>query len=178
MINVRRLALVGSIAVLSAVAVTPKAQAQSATVDFTGTVPANCTINSKTNGTFGIVNDTFYSANSATGTKGTINITCNTNVTFTVASIIDNGSDAGLFSSLNDLDASVADGATLVAAGQISPSGTRYQGPIVYPINTAGTVLTGPITNKTYDVDMGIARAAKLKGGNYNIRANIVLTPQ
>jgi type 1 fimbria pilin len=52
--NIRRLALVAGVATLSAVAFSPKAQAQTTNVDFTGSIPATCTINSTTNGTLAL----------------------------------------------------------------------------------------------------------------------------
>ncbi|XVE09326.1 MAG: hypothetical protein HCA05_09750 [Dolichospermum sp. DET68] len=51
---IRRLALVAGVATLSAVAFSPKAQAQTTNVDFTGSIPATCTINSTTNGTLAL----------------------------------------------------------------------------------------------------------------------------
>jgi hypothetical protein len=89
--NLRRLALVSSIAALSAVAFNPKAQAEPATQDinFAGTVPAVCTFSNTTAGslvgTNGRLKGTGGLANVAGGTYGTTSVVCNGGAALSVA---------------------------------------------------------------------------------------------
>ena len=103
--NIRRLALVAGVATLSAVAFSPKAQAQTTNVDFTGSIPATCTINSTTNGTLALKSPSALVAwgggNQAAGTPGSINVSCNAGTTFTINSITNNGTAAAIFSNLS-----------------------------------------------------------------------------
>jgi Spore Coat Protein U domain len=182
MINFRRLALVSGIAVLSAVAVTPKAQAQSANIDFTSNVPATCSINSTTNGIFALNTPNYLDASSTLGTPGNINVSCTNGTTFTITSIADNGStlSGGTYASnIDNTTAKIRDGGTEILRGDVSPNGSYTGAPTTVAINTPSAVQSGPITNKNYTVEMYIARpSAPLLTGTYKVRVGITLTPQ
>ena len=89
--NLRRLALVSSMAALSAVAFNPKAQAEPATQDinFAGSVPAVCTFSNTTAGSLvganGRLKGTGGLANVAGGTYGTTSVVCNGGAALSVA---------------------------------------------------------------------------------------------
>lgn len=175
--NPRRLALVAGIA-LSAVAVSPKAQAQTTNVDFTGTIPATCTINSTTPGILDKINanqyvaDGFSPANTGgVGTAGIINLSCNAGTTFTVTSVSDNGGTVN-FSTATGTNAASDKGVTIRDAA----TGTTVS---ATTINTAGSVIPGPISNKNYAVQLNLFKTGTaFPVGTYNVRAVITLAPQ
>ncbi|MCC5628163.1 hypothetical protein LC613_08530 [Nostoc sphaeroides CHAB 2801] len=179
---IRRIALISSLAVLSAVAFTPKAQAQNADVDFTGTVPATCTINSTTNGTLALVNARNLLADATNGTPANLNVSCNAGTTFTITSVANNGTalsgSATYAANIAGVFTSVRDGATTVANGNVSPNGLASIAG--NPPGVAGALQVGPITNKNYAVDMSVFNigSTALPIGNYNVRVNVALTPQ
>lgn len=186
MINFRRLALVSGMAVLSAVAFTPKAQAQSTTVDFTGSIPATCTINSTTAGTLALNNlrELKATVSPLVGTPGNINVTCNGGTTFTITSIANNGSSlpsSSYAAAIDNTTANIIDGTTLVLRGDVSPNNNAATDAGAKPINVASPVQPGPITNKDYKVELYIANYATnpvLPPGSYNVQVGITLTPQ
>ncbi|MDB9435627.1 hypothetical protein PN450_02130 [Dolichospermum lemmermannii CS-548] len=104
--NLRRLALVSSIAALSAVAFNPTAQAESATQDinFAGTVPAVCTFSNTTAGSLVSANNRLKGAgglgNVVGGTYGTTSVVCNGGAALSVAAPVQVTAPAG-FSAVN-----------------------------------------------------------------------------
>jgi hypothetical protein len=104
--NLRRLALVSSIAALSAVAFNPKAQAEPATQDinFAGSVPAVCTFSNTTAGSLvsanGRLKGTGGLANVAGGTYGTTSVVCNGGAALSVAAPVQVTAPAG-FTAVN-----------------------------------------------------------------------------
>lgn len=172
----RRLALVAGIA-LSAVAFSPKAQAQTANVNFAGTISPTCSVNgTPTNGTLAL-EDT---SNLATNTPGIINVTCSGSTTFTITAISDNGTtlSSGDYSdAIDSINATIRDVSTedIVAQGGVSPSNLVS---ITYPINVPGDAQTGPITGKNYEVSLLVSREGQLPIGTYGIRVSVSLTPQ
>ena len=177
----RRLTLVSGLVVLSAVALAPKAQAQNANVDFSGTIAKTCTINSFTNGTLALKDARTILADSTTGTPGKLNVSCNAGTTFTVTSVANNGStlSSGTFATAVDgAFTTVRDGATTVAQGQVSPTGNAA---ITAAPGTPGAVQAGPINAKDYSVDLSVFKVGTtsvLPPGTYNVRVNVALAPQ
>ncbi|MBE9235786.1 hypothetical protein IQ227_06980 [Anabaena aphanizomenioides LEGE 00250] len=174
----RRLALVAGIA-LSAVAFSPKAQAQTpANVNFTGSVTATCAINSITNGTLAKINDNQYVADgfspgntSGTGSAAIINVSCNAGTTFTITSVSDNGGSVNL-SAASGTATSQDGGVTIRDAA----TGTKVSGDA---LNSPGSVIAGPISAKDYAVQLNLFRSdSPLPVGTYNIRSLVTLTPQ
>jgi hypothetical protein len=168
MTNFRRLALVSGIAVLGAIALTPKAHAQFTDVNFSGNVPGSCTINSVTNGTLALngTNQLVAWTGGTGGTPGSLNITCSTNVSFTINSIADNGTTATAFANL------APNAAIMNPSG--NPIANFTAGPQTSPVQT------GPINAQTYTVDMIVNKAGggNLPAGTYGLRVNISLNPQ
>jgi type 1 fimbria pilin len=166
--NLRRLALVGGIAALSAVAFSPKAQAQTTNVDFTGSIPATCTINSTTPGTLALNAPYQFVAFavSGPGTPGRINVSCSAGTTFTINSIANNGTPAAIFSNLSS-NAAISDPSGVLIANYAT--GT-----------TTSPLQAGPIANKTYEVGVQLTNNGNtaLPVGNYGLRVNISLAPQ
>jgi len=176
--NLRRLALVCGIAALSAVAFSPKAQAQTANVDFTGQVPATCTINSVTPGVLNYGGTTALGADNSQGTRGLINVTCNAGTTFAIANIANNGTPAAIHNLVDGANAEVNDSfnGTTPARGSIAFT-SNYTATL--PLSTPGALQTGPITNKDYGVHLSVFRASgNLPVGNYQYRVSVVLAPQ
>jgi hypothetical protein len=180
--NLRRLALVTGIAALSAVAFSPKAQAQTANVDFNGSVGPTCTINSVTNGT--LVQGSGSQAvamiaNGTIGTPGNINVTCLNGTTFAITGITDNGSiltNGTYANSISAVYTQINDGATVVARGSVSPNSTNGN---LFVLGTAGSFQPSPITNKNYPVLMELStNAPNLSSGLYKVRVSVALTPQ
>jgi hypothetical protein len=176
--NFRRLALVAGVAALSAVAFSPKAQAQDSNVDFTANVPATCAINSVTNGTLARVSDGQYVADgyspantNGTGTAGIINVTCNAGTKFTVTSVTDNGGSINFSTTATSTSASK--GVTIRDAA----TGTEVSATTV---GSAGSAITAPITAKNYAVQLNLFKGGgqPLPVGTYNVRAVITLSPQ
>ena len=177
--NLRRLALVGGIAALSAVAFSPKAQAQTANVDFNGSVGDACIINSVTNGTLVQNTPQVMLATDVAGTLGNINVTCLNGTTFTITGITNNGSiltNGTYANGVSYVYADIRDGATVVARGDVSPDGTNVT---PFPFGTAGSVQSSPITNKNYSVRMELSKnGTPLSSGLYKVRVGVALTPQ
>ena len=178
----RRLTLVSGLVILSAVAFTTKAQAQNANVDFSGRIQPTCIINSVTNGTLALANARTILADATTGVSGKLNVSCSGGTTFTITSVADNGTAlSGAATYANTVDgafASVRDGATGVAQGQVSPTGGAA---IFTPINTAGPLQAGPINNIDYSIDLSVftvGETSVLPKGVYNVRVNVALAPQ
>ncbi|MTJ10168.1 hypothetical protein [Anabaena sp. UHCC 0204] len=183
--NLRRLALVAGIA-LSAVAFSPKAQAQTADIDFNGTVPSNCTINFGTGGTLAAsptVPERAILSEDIAGVPGNINVTCGGGVVFTVASVTDTGTSLTSGSYATNVDgvfAKVVDTATNtnVAYGEVSPSGRAAL--LNNPPGVPGPLQAGPIVNKNYGVWLSLFNIAgrTLSPGNYSVRVSVSLAPQ
>jgi hypothetical protein len=174
--NFRRVALAAGIA-LSAVAFSPKAQAQTADVDFTGAVPATCTVNSVTPGVLELVASHSLLADNADGTFGTINVTCNAGTTFQVTSITDNGTSASVFNTVDRIIALVQNTSTTIASGEISPNGSTT---ITLPLNTPSSLQASPINNAVYRVHLNVRNnnSVPLPVANYGVRVTVGLTPQ
>ncbi|MEA5583595.1 hypothetical protein VB620_19910 [Nodularia harveyana UHCC-0300] len=174
MMNFRRLALVSGFAVLSAVAFSPKAQAQNANVDFAGTVAVSCSINTATNGALAPFGpNQLFADPDFSGTAGNINVTCGNGTTFTVSSIANNG--GSVYNQIQRITARVKDGTTQVAVGEVSPTGAA----VASPVGVAGPVQAAPITAKNYGVTLHVNNfTTALPAGTYNIRVNVALTPQ
>jgi hypothetical protein len=171
--NLRRVALVAGIA-LSAVAFSPKAQAQTADVDFSGNVPATCTINSVTNGNLNLISFNGGTNNTLAawtvqgiGTPGRINVSCNAGTTFTINSITNNGTDPAVFSNLTFLNAALYN----------PPSENQVAN---YLSNPTSLVQSGPIVNQDYTLDLHAqyATGQSFPVGNYGFRVNVSLAPQ
>ncbi|MTJ12173.1 hypothetical protein FJR11_06100 [Anabaena sp. UHCC 0187] len=189
--NLRRLALVAGVAALSAIAFSPKAQAQTANVDFSGSIGPACIINSVTNGTLVPVGTQILAANSAFGTPGNINVTCTNGTTFTITGITDNGSSltTGTYATGISLIAAqildVGAGGTdplgnpmdlTVAIAQVSPDGNNGIG---FPVGVAGPLQAAAITNKNYPVNLNLTKnGVNLSSGFYKVRVGVALTPQ
>ncbi|MDB9371808.1 hypothetical protein [Nodularia sphaerocarpa] len=174
MMNFPRLALLSGFAVLSAVAFSPKAQAQNADIDFTGTIAVSCDINSATNGELEPLGpNQLFADPDFSGTAGNVNVTCDNGTTFTVTSIANNG--GSVFNDIQRITARVKDGNTQIAVGEVSPTGAS----VASPVGVAGPVQTGPIAAKDYGVTLHVNNfATALPAGTYNIRVNVALTPQ
>jgi hypothetical protein len=173
--NLRRVALVAGIA-LSAVAFSPKAQAQTADVDFTGNVPATCTVNSVTPGTLALVSQSGGTNNvlrTNVGSEGKINVSCNAGTTFTINSITNNGTDSAIFSNIVS-NQTTQQGLFVSIA---NPSGNAIANSV--STNTS-PVQPGPIVNQDYDVYLTLINPgnASLPVGNYGFRVNVSLAPQ
>jgi hypothetical protein len=176
--NFRRLALVAGVAALSAVAFSPKAQAQTANVDFSGTVPATCTVISANPGTLAMVSDSQYTAYNypgdsiGVGVAGNIKINCNAGTTFTVTSVSDNGGTVN-FSNADGTNVATDKGVTIRdATTKAIVSSTT--------LGAAGPVITGPLTSKNYAVQLNLFTLSSqpLPVGNYKVRAVVTLAPQ
>ncbi len=86
--------LASALALLSAVALSPRAFAQSVNIPFSGTVPGACSFNTPTPGALG-VNDTFrptillggtsLGGTVAKGRSGFVQVVCNTNANVTIS---------------------------------------------------------------------------------------------
>ncbi|MDD1413650.1 hypothetical protein MEN41_02940 [Dolichospermum sp. ST_con] len=84
--NLRRLALVSSIAALGAVAFNPKAQAETADVTFSGNIPMSCSFSSTTGGSLVSSGGWVEAAGNSvpgldTGTSGSTTLSCNGSAT-------------------------------------------------------------------------------------------------
>lgn len=83
--NLRRLALVSSMAALSAVAFNPKAQAETADVTFSGNIPMSCAFSSTTAGTLAASGGWIEAAGNIPGfdkgTSGSTTLSCNGSAT-------------------------------------------------------------------------------------------------
>ena len=178
MINLRRLALVASIATMGSVALSSQVQAQTADVDFTGTMPATCLVNSTEGGTLtNIINGTLDPLRLETNTPGNINITCNAGVIFAVAGIADNTSTFTTkeFNNIDIITAKVQDSSSNeVATGSISPSAGTSN------LNTPGSPQTGLINGNDYRVKLSLQGNDDntLPVGDYKLRVTVSLTPR
>ena len=174
--NFRRLALVSSFAVLSAVAFTFKAQAQNANVDFTGTVSPTVTIDN--GGSGNNPSNVDFVSNSMIRLSETLSLTSNSSLVFTISSIADNGttlSSSQTYSNIDFVGAEIKDATNLVVQADTSPSGNA---PIVYPLGTPSEVQAPPGT-KDYNVVLTIANSnSLLPAGTYKVRISVNLTPQ
>lgn len=168
--KISRLALVSGFAILATVALTPKAQAQTANVDFEGSNPATCQINSVTNGTLAVSSTDpgrAMVADATDGTPGNLNVTCNGGAQFTITSVIDNGSIGGTsFADIDNKFVGIADNATSTYVGM--------------GIGLLGTLLSGPIIDKDYKVHLLMSEDAPalLLPGTYKVRVAVSLAPQ
>ncbi len=178
MINLRRLALVASIATMGSVALSSQVQAQTADVNFSGTMPATCLVNSTTAGTLtNIINGTLNPLKLETDTVGNISVSCNAGVKFAVTGIEDNGSTftTKTFNDIDLITAEVEDSNTAnVATGNISPSAGTTS------LNTPGALQESPITDNNYGVKLSLRGNGDntLPVGIYRIRVKVALTPQ
>jgi hypothetical protein len=178
MINLRRLALVASIATMGSVALSSQVQAQTADVNFSGTMEATCLVNSTTVGTLtNIINGTLDPLKLETDTVGNISVSCNAGVKFAVTGIEDNGSTftTKTFNDIDLITAEVEDSNTAnVATGNISPSAGTTS------LNTPGALQEGPITDNNYGVKLSLRGNGDntLPVGIYRIRVKVALTPQ
>jgi len=174
--NFRRLALVSGFVLISAVAFTPKVQAQNANVDFAGTISPAVTIDNSGNG----VNpsNVDFVSNNLIRLSETLRLTSNSSLIFTITSIADNGtilSSSQTYSNIDFVGAKIKDGTNLVVQSDTSPSGNS---PIVYPLGTPSEVEAPPGT-KDYNVVLTIANTNRLlPTGTYKVRVSVNLTPQ
>lgn len=175
MINLRRLALVSGVAVISIVAFSVKVQADTtANVEFSGTVEKLCTVLDITPLSMSVVNT--HQINS----RGTLTVSCNTGVKLTIASIGENGSDltnGNFHEDISFVKAEVLNGPVTVVEAETSPNQTRNNW-IQNQVGTASTEQTSP-NNVKYDVVLRMASEDKnLALGYYNIRIALTLAPQ
>jgi hypothetical protein len=177
--NLSRLALISGFAMVGAVALSPKAQAQSYNVDFAGSTNPTCTAIA-TNGTLGIVSNNNLRSSASYGTPGKITVTCSTGTTFTIASIADNGSvlTSGAFTDILSITSSLYDGTTQLVTADIAPDDLTGS-PTNEPPQIS-SLQSGPITAKEYSLHLDILKTVgvPLPQGNYNVRVGITLTPQ
>ncbi len=173
-----RLALVSGIAVLCAV-ISDKALAQSANVDFTGSIPPAVTINATSTGTWNGTSGLDFSSPNLIRIPATLTLSSAAGLTFTINSITDNGtslSGGKTYSNFDLVGAEIKDGNNLIIQAETSPS-ANYS--IVHPLGIASPVQTGPISNKDYQVYLTVGNNVNiLPTGTYNIRVKITLTPQ
>lgn len=176
---INRLALVGGFAILSTLVVSPKVQAQTTNVDFSGNVPPAATINASTNATWNGASGLDILTPTLIRAGANLNISAGTGVTFRINSITDNGTTLSAGKTFNDFDllrVDIQDGNSLIIKSEISPSG-NYS--IVNPLGVTSPVQPGPITNKDYGVYLTVANNTNiLPAGTYRVRVNITLTPQ
>lgn len=178
--NLRRLALVSGFAVLSALAFSPKAQAQNANVDFSGEIGPACIINSTENGR---LEKNLSGTSLNTILPGNINVSCTDGTTFTITSITDNGTvlSTGTYTeNIDFITARVLDGGIPVVNGDLSPNGVGSNF-IINPIGTVSELQLGPITDKDYAVELAVTNTFSgiaLNSGYYKIRVNVALAPQ
>ena len=172
--NLRRLALIGGIA-LSAVAFSPKAQAQPAIVDFNGTVAPTCNVDETTNGTLQQFSPDFLTTDG--DNRGSIILTCNGGTTFTISSIADNNSTISNGTYNADVDevfVDISDEANFpVIFARVSPSLGFSEN-----VGEASPLQPGPLNAKKYWVSMSLIDFQDFKPGTYRVRVSVDLTPQ
>jgi hypothetical protein len=175
MINLGRLTLLTSIAAFSGIA---QAQGQTANVEFIGTMPPTCLVNSTTPGSLtNIIDGTLNTQRLETDTVGNINISCNAGVKFAITGIENNGSEFATkdFSDIDIITAQVEDSSnTNVATGSISPSASTED------LNTPGTLQASPITDNDYRVKLTLEGNGDntLPVGIYRLRVKVNLAPE
>jgi hypothetical protein len=148
---IRRLAIASALILASSVAFTSKASAQDAVVEFSGTLAGSCTFGSPNSGTLNFSGSTI-----TTTSNGTINVTCNSPGTITVAT---------------PTAASVPQGVTIATtAATISGNGQT-----VTSADAGLTVVPGQET--PINVSMTASSPANLIAGAYNFTVTLTATP-
>jgi len=176
--NLRRLALVSSMAALSAVAFNPKAQAEPATQDinFAGSVPAVCTFSNTTAGSLvganGRLKGTGGLANVAGGTYGTTSVVCNGGAALSVAAPVQVTAPLG-FSEVNT-QTIVYDSTygawlrTVPASGDVMFDNGYNSNPLSLGANDSHSYQVGMVVVPTNDT---------IVPGSYSYKVTLTATP-
>jgi hypothetical protein len=174
----RHLALASALAVLSAVALSPKAQAQnSTTVNFNGTVSSTCTFSNVQNGTLVQPSATAEylmaeSYLSNTGTSGSLQVNCTASSNLSISAPVKIQAPAGFSPDIVQavLFFDLFLGATTNGNGQFS-NGLPWNAP-TSPIPA--------INNVPYNVGMVVGKNANTNGlpsGTYEYQVTVTATP-
>jgi hypothetical protein len=174
----RHLALASALAVLSAVALSPKAQAQnSTTVNFNGTVSSTCTFSNVQNGTLVQPSATaeYLMAESAlnnVGTSGSVTVNCTAPSSLSISAPVKIQAPAGFNPDIVQavLFFDLFLGATTNGNGQFS-NGLPWNAP-TSPIPA--------INNVPYNVGMVVGKNANTNGlpsGTYEYQVTVTATP-
>jgi hypothetical protein len=136
-----------------------------------------CVVNSVSNGVLTVSTPFQLLANNTVGTPGNINITCSAGTTFTIISVINNGTPSAINNAVDGVFAAIRSGTNIIVTGEVSPSASINPS---NPPGIASVIQTAPITNKDYAIDLSIFRNPPqfLPAGTYTYRINILLTPQ
>jgi hypothetical protein len=174
---ISRTALITSLAVITVAAFPLKSAAQSADVDFTGTIPPVVSVNVTSPGP--IESSPIQLFQSDDSAPAVLTIAHTAGIIFTITDIYDNGTVLSGSKTYNDLDlinAKVKDGNNLLIQGEISPSGRSTP---AYPLNVPSSVQTGVSSGKDYPVYLNIRNASGLlPQGTYKIRVTVLITAQ
>ncbi|MDJ1171096.1 hypothetical protein PMG71_16830 [Roseofilum sp. BLCC_M154] len=173
----RHLALASALAVLSAVALSPKAQAQnSTTVNFNGTVSSTCTFSNVQNGTLVQPSPTaeYLMAESFlnnTGTSGSLEVNCTASSSLSISAPVKIQAPAGFNP---DIVQAVLLHPILIATtngnGQFSNS---------FPWNFPTSPIPS-LNNSPYEVSMVVGKNANTNGlpsGTYEYQVTVTATP-
>lgn len=178
--NLRRLALVGGVAALSAVAFSPKAQAQTAEVDFNGTIPTTCTFTGTTSGSLASSpsKDWVEASNGSVsgfnlGTAGATSLTCNASASVSISAPVkvsapDNFSDADRQALLYDPAGNSVITSNFIGDSNLWPS---------YP-TTPGTINSSTTYNFKIAMNAGdIGADGNVVPGTYSYKVTVTATP-
>jgi len=172
--NLRRLALVSSIAALGAVAFNPKAQAENADVTFSGNVPFTCSFSSTTAGNLegrgGWIEAATNIPGFDKGTAGSTTLSCNGPATVSPSAPIKLSAPAGFDDSNAQSLIYIAEN----AEGSKFVSSSRGNGPWTdYGPNIAGIPIP---TNTSRVLKVGMATGSSngsVVAGNYSYKVTV-----
>jgi hypothetical protein len=175
---IRSFGLFSGIGLLS-ICIANQSLAQTANVDFSGTVSPAVTINASSSGTWNGSSGLDISTPNLIRVPSLLTLSASTGFSFTINSITDNGSNLAAGQTFNNFDlirARIEYGGNLILQSEISPSGNY---PITNPLGVVSPVQAGPISNKQYDVYLTLANNSNvLPAGTYKVRVTLTLTPQ
>ncbi len=125
---IRRLSIISGLVVLSAFALTGKANAQSVDVNFSGIVPNTCTITKVSNGTLSLVNPNLLDANA---NRGQVLVNCAGSGAVTISNPVATSTVAANYAGLSGTQTvaelwSSATGGTYLADSQGMFGNTSY----------------------------------------------------
>ncbi|MBS3027517.1 MAG: hypothetical protein HCA25_10625 [Dolichospermum sp. DET50] len=172
--NLRRLALVSSIAALSVVAFNPKAQAETADVTYSGTIPFTCSFSSTTAGTLegrgGWIEAATNIPGFDKGTSGTTTLSCNGPATVSPSAPSKLSAPAGFDDSNAQSLIYIEDNAN----GSKFVSNSNGNGPwLAYASYTAGIPIP---TNTPRVLQVGMATGSgngSVVAGNYSYKVTV-----